>query len=73
MAVELHQKQAISYKLQMRKIEGRDSPHLHSSRLEAVSIAIQFLLSWHATADRASQGYAMRITSPYGHQEQAFH
>ena len=45
MIVELHQRQAISYKLQRRQVEGKDNPYWRSARLEVVTHAIQFLHS----------------------------
>ena len=53
--VDLHQRQTISYKLQRRQVEGKDNPYLRSAMLEVVTYAIQFLHSWHDTADRTSQ------------------
>ena len=64
MAVDLHHRKTISYKLQRRQIEGKENPYWRSARPEVVIHAIQILHSWHATADRTSQGicYADDIT-----------
>ena len=43
MAVELHQRQTISYTLLRRQVESKDNLYLHSARLEVVTHAIRFL------------------------------
>ena len=52
---ELLQRQTISYKLQRCQVGGKNNPYWCSTRLEVVTYAVQFLHSWLATADRASQ------------------
>ena len=49
MTVELHQRQTFN-----------DNPYWCSARLEVGTHAIQFLHSWHATADRTSQADVLR-------------
>ena len=60
MAVELHQRHKISYKLQRRQLKGKDNPYWHPARLDVVTHAIRFLHSWHATVDKISQTDLLR-------------
>ena len=45
MSLELHQRKAISYKLQMRNAEDKDSPHWRSTRLEKSPLLFSFYIA----------------------------
>ena len=63
MALELHLRQIISYKLQRRQVEDKDNPYWRSAKLEVVTHAIKFIHRGHATPDRTRRiCYADDIT-----------
>ena len=45
MAVELHQRQTISYKLQRCQVKGKDNPYWRSARLEVVPTLFSFYIA----------------------------
>ena len=45
MAVELHERQTLSYMQKRLEVEGKDNPYWLSPRLEVVTYTIQFLHS----------------------------